>query len=159
MISTQKDWRAANSPCLRGLLEPARSDCVHLFPALHSVMPCWWLETIHGGSTYTREISKCYKLELFWRPSCQLLPAHHCPAFRFIHPKLRSKSNPSVPCPQDDLNKTNLTMSLSDSFLFMINSLFLGVALKAFPPLAPAQLFSHFSCSYPKGCSDSSHPE
>lgn len=83
----------------------------------------------------------------------------HGPALRLSDPKPHTKSNLSVHWPQDDLNKTHLTvMSPSDSMFFKINSLLLGAALKALPPLIPAQLFDHF-CPYPQMLFQLHHPE
>jgi len=36
------------------------TKCVHVFPTLHLVASCSWLEIDYGGSIYTMELIKCY---------------------------------------------------------------------------------------------------
>lgn len=60
---TQKSNSMKLKPC-SGVPEPASISpqelIIHVFPARHSVMSCWELETVHGGSTYTMETGKSY---------------------------------------------------------------------------------------------------
>lgn len=54
---------------------PARTNCVHLFPALQSAQ--WWLEIGHGRNIYTTEIGKAISQGFF---SPRLLVIKHIPA-------------------------------------------------------------------------------
>lgn len=93
-----------------------------------SSLPNFTLSDVGGlkssvvGVSTPEKLANATSQNSFWRSCCQYpLPTsglHHCPAFRFNHPKTSSKSNPSGRCSQDGLNKTNVTVSPSDSIFF-----------------------------------------